>query len=133
MSQNIPDDVRQFIFEHVDSVAQLEILFLLRNRPGHWLTAEDIGKELRTNSEAVTHRLVGLKALGLLSENANNQFIYQPKDVELAELIGRLAEVYRVRQHKVLELIFSSVKRARQFADAFTIVRNPPPDEDENG
>lgn len=135
MSTAIPDDVRQFIFEHVDSVAQLEVLFFLRDRRSDSFTAEQISKELRANPSSVAHRLTHMQALGLLSEDQSNSgnFKYDPRSEELSGLIDKLYDCYKIRQHKVLELIFSTVKRARQFADAFTLAKPPKSEEDENG
>lgn len=129
---SIPDDVRQFIFDHVDSVAQLEVLFLMRLSPEQTFSALDIAKELRTSSDSVTEKIAILKSIGLLSEDEETpgQFRYHPKTKELADLVTRLEDVYKVRQHKVLELIFSSAKKARQFAKAFTISKNPNEDGD---
>lgn len=135
MSTSIPDDVRQFIFEHVDSVAQLEVLFFLRDRDAQAFTPEQISRELRTSTESVIRRIAYMQEIGLLAEDpvASGKFAYRPKSEELRTLIGRLFDCYKVRHHKVLELIFSTVKRARQFADAFNIVKPIKSDEDDNG
>jgi len=132
---DIPDNLRQFIFEHVDSLALLEVLFLLRDHPEGWFHSEFVAKELRTSASSVTHRLVVLLNIGLLIDDPKNKnhYRYSPKSPELSQLITQLADFYKLKPHRVLELIFSSTKRARQFADAFTITKSSKPEEDDNG
>lgn len=80
-----------------------------------------IADELRASSSSVTNRLLVIKALGLIETDSQGQVRYKPKNAEIAELVDGLAEGYRVRKHRVLEIIFSPLKRAKSFADAFVI------------
>lgn len=128
----IPDDVRAFIFEHVDSVTQLEILFLLQKNPGKDFDATEAAKELRANLDSANKYLNLLHTVGLL-EQKDGAFRYQPKTSALDGLVGRLVECYKVRPHKVMELIFSTAKKARVFADAFNLTKSSTSEGDDNG
>lgn len=134
-SPDIPDNLRQFIFEHVDSLALLDVLFLMRIQNETWFDAEGLSRELRTSAHSVAHRFQVLGQIGLLREDENRKgfFKYAPRTPELEQIATQLAEFYRIKPHKVLELIFSTVKRARQFADAFAINKSHKIDEDDNG
>lgn len=97
-------------------------------------SAESLSRELRTNASASASYIALLKRSGLLVENekVKGEFRYSPATRELAELISKLATVYKIKPHKILELIFSPTKRARLFADAFSLTKTNKPG-DENG
>jgi hypothetical protein len=63
----IPDDVRRFLLQCIDSVEQLEVLLLLHRAPGEGWTAEAIAQSLYSNPESIGRRLAGLYASGLLA------------------------------------------------------------------
>ena len=131
---DIPDDLRLFIFEHVDSVGQLDLLLFMREKPDVYYNAESLSRELRTNASSASSYLALLVRRGLLIEHetVKGDFRYHPSTPELTEIITKLAAAYKIRPHKILEMIFSSTKRARQFADAFSISKIHKPG-DENG
>ena len=128
----IPDDVRQFIFEHVDSVTQLEVLFLLHNHPEREFDAASAAQELRANVGACGKYLTALASIGLL-KNMNHSYRYAPIAEELDTVINHLIEEYKIRPHKIMELIFSTSKRARSFADAFNLSKSSKRDGEDNG
>lgn len=129
---HIPDDVRSFIFEHVDSVTQLEILFLLHKNSPSEFDAAAVARELRANADSAQKYLEILLHKGLLTEK-HGAFRYQPQSSSLDDLVKRLVESYKVRPHKVMELIFSTAKRARVFADAFNLTKNSSNEGEDNG
>lgn len=127
MGQNdISHDVRQFIFEHIDSVEQLEILLLLRDRPGDVWTIQAISKQMRSSESSVRQRLMSIQSSGLIKLVGTNpeSYSYSPWSSEIDSVVKSLDESYRIRKHSVFELIFSPLKRARKFADAFTIKKS---------
>lgn len=125
-SDGISDELRQLIYDHIDSVEQLDILLLLRAQAERDWSARDIADYLRTSPFSVEQRLRSLRALDIMEEKPTDprRYSYCVKNQKLDALIGDLAEANRVRRHRVLELIFSPMKRARSFADAF-LVRSP--------
>lgn len=127
VEDGIPDNVRQFLFEHVDSVEQLEVLLLLRHQDTRSWSAAEVSHELRTNTTSVEKRLNRLAALNLLEADQAlpPSFRYRPRSNEERAMIDALSEAHRIRRHKVYELIFSPLKRARNFAEAFAVRRLP--------
>jgi len=119
----LPEKLRLFIFQYIDSVEIIEVLIHLKNSSDQWQTADDISRQLRSNPLSVQGRLGVLESIGIVEENTDVQgsFRFLPKNTELDELVLQLLEEYRVRRHKVLELIFSPLKEARKFANAFLL------------
>jgi hypothetical protein len=129
-SEGIPGIVRQFIFEQIDSVEQLEVLLLLHSdRNKKWSVAE-VMQTLKTNDTSVAKRLASLKAADLLEQCGTDPDLYRysPKTPEIDSTINALEDAYKVMRHRIFELIFSPMKKARNFADAF-IVRGPKSEE----
>ena len=62
----IPPDVGEFIVRHINSVAQLEALLLLRTNPDKDWDAAEIAKRLYTNEREITEILTQLCEDGLL-------------------------------------------------------------------
>ena len=120
-AEGISPDVREFIFEHIDAVEHLEVLMLLREQRDQEWNSESVSRQLRTHQESAARRLESLEASGLLTSRsgAPKVYQYQAKSPELDKVVEQLAEAWRVRKHRVLELIFSPVKRARSISRAF--------------
>jgi hypothetical protein len=131
----IPASIRQYVFENIDSVEQLEILLFLRDQTKTWHTSETIASNLRINPKSARNRLAHLHELGLLSQSPEDteKFIFAPRTPELTDLVQLLGEEYKIRKHRVLEIIFSPAKRARQFAAAFAITKAGRNNGEDNG
>lgn len=123
--------LKQFIFEFVDSVELIEVLLLMRNQPDVWFNAAQISAELRSSPTSIAKRLSRLAHIDLLAYK-DDQFRFSPHTNELKDIVSELANEYLLRRHSIFELIFSSSKNARQFADAF-IVNKSKPNGESNG
>ena len=123
--------LKQFIFEFVDSVELIEVLLLMRNQPDVWFNAAQISAELRSSPTSIAKRLSRLAHIDLLAYQ-DDQFRFSPHTNELKDIVSELANEYLLRRHSIFELIFSSSKNARQFADAF-IVNKSKPNGESNG
>lgn len=124
MSVDIDDKVRAFVVEHVSSVAQLELLLLLRSEPSKSWTAANAAREFGLSVEMTGPMLVGLCRSGLTSAStgAEPEYNYAPKTPALANLVEQLALVYQERRVRLIELIYASPEdRLRSFADAFDL------------
>ncbi len=134
MSTNgLADNVREFIIEHIDSVEQVEILLLLRQKTGRTWTAESMARELRIAVSSAATRLADLKKLGLvlLVEGTPGEYRYAPRTPALDETVRGLSEAYSERRVTVINLIFSKpIDKIRTFADAFRLRRE---DDDNDG
>lgn len=118
----IPEDVKQFIIDKIDSVAELEgLLLLCRNREAEWNT-EQLAQGLYTDREQAEEVLAHLFSQGFLTVNESDPptYRYQPRSLELANMVDRVAEVYSKYLIPVTNLIHSKPQtKIQQFADAF--------------
>jgi hypothetical protein len=121
--EKIPERVREFIFNSVDSVELLEVLFLLRSHPNQSWTIESVNSEIRSSTASINQRLKFLVSLKLIEESKNDSgnYSYRPETSELESLTSDLFHSYQISRITVLELIFSPLKKARVFADAFRV------------
>jgi hypothetical protein len=130
------ETIKRFIYEHIDSVEQLDILFFLRKNFDRQCTLEEITKELRSSPSSVRSRLVSLitKGFVLAEGNSANSFRYITQKNDIESVLTELTEEYKVRRHLVLEIIFSPLKKAKGFADSFIFGgTNKKFEEDDNG
>jgi len=118
VSEIVPDDLRDFILRHFDSIAQLEALLLLRANPRDEWTVARATTRLYTDPQEVAAALTRLCEDGFLA-CANGIYRFQCRDRELQEQVDRLAEAYAKHLIPVTNLIHSKLRRIKQFADAF--------------
>jgi hypothetical protein len=114
----IPDDVRDFILRHVDSVAQLEALLLLRANPSTSWDAATVAKRLYTTEQDIAEVLGRLAEDGFLTL-ADNAYRFECPTPEQQTMVDRVADTYKHHLIAVTNLIHAKPRRIRQFADAF--------------
>jgi hypothetical protein len=118
----VPAPVRRFIAGHIESVAQLEVLLLLRAVTDRNWTADEVARALVIPPESATHWLNDLAARDLLLDDGD-RYRYHPSTDE-TETVDDLAESYAKYRVAVIGLIFSKPnERVTVFADAFRIRR----------
>jgi hypothetical protein len=120
----IPDDVRRFINDYIDSVPALEALLLLRKRPAQRWTPAELAAELYIDVRMVTVMLAELHARGLCGTEAGAepQYVWRPSSPQLAEAIDRLADLYGRYLVAVSNLIHGKPRPSvRGFSDAFRL------------
>ena len=115
----ISERLRNFIFEHLDSVECLEILLLLHSDPLKTWSADELASELRSNPNSAQERAQILRRSGLVLAGTEPVFQYRSELPELNEIVEELAYHNRIQRHKLYELIFSPLKKARDFAACF--------------
>jgi len=121
MADEFPDDLKDFIRKHIHSVAQLEILLMLRKEPERTWTADEVTNSLYLQSEMVTQMLKDISQRGFAVET-QGRFRYQPANDTDRRLIDRLAQVYQERRVAVITAIFSKpIDFIKAFADAFRL------------
>lgn len=116
----IPEDLRDFILRHIDSIAQLEALLLLRRNPEEIWTAEASAKRLYISEADAKNVLDRLCADGLLS-CSENLYRFAGQSDEQRQMVDRLADTYSRHLIQVTNLIHTKPRRLREFADAFKI------------
>lgn len=122
MSANpISEKVRNFIFEHLDSVEALDILLYFHADPQRASTFSALASQLRSNPKSAESRTQVWRDLGIIHESPTEPgaFYYSPENSVVNEIVDELASHYRIQRHKIFELIFSPMKKVRDFADAF--------------
>jgi hypothetical protein len=121
--KNVPSDLRDFILRHIDSVAQLEALLLLRQHPDHDWTVEELAGRLYIAPDQAMPLLRQIKEAGFI-ETVDDKCRYTGGSIEQKETIDKLAEFYSSHLVIVTNLIHSKPRRIREFADAFRLKKD---------
>lgn len=122
MTSGIPEDVRRFLLQCIDSVEQLEVLLHLYRTPEQSWSSDAIALALYSNPASIARRLAGLSSHGLLTLTSSSAYRYQPKTAELDATVSRLAETYRQRRVAVISIIASKpMENVRAFSEAFRL------------
>jgi hypothetical protein len=120
-----PDDIRRFIDSHIESVDQLEILRVLGENPAREFCPADLAAEVQADPAAGAAHLAAMHGRGLLAvEVRGGETItrYGPATPALAELVGRLLQLYKERPVSMIKLVYERAKDPlRNFADAFRL------------
>jgi DNA-binding MarR family transcriptional regulator len=121
MDEVFPSDVKEFIGQHIHSVAQLEVLLALQREPERVWTAEEVTSLLFLQPQMVSQLLADLVRRGFVAES-DATFQYRPQNEQIAGLIARLASLYQERRVAVTTEIFSKpIDFMKAFADAFRL------------
>jgi hypothetical protein len=115
----IPGDVRDFILRHIDSVAQLEALLLLRGNPDETWNVNTMARRLYAGEQEIVEVLTRLCEDGLLS--VTDGIYHYDCAPDLRCVVDRLAAVYSRHLIPVTNMIHAKPRRIREFADAFKI------------
>ena|SRR5687767_9898831 len=117
MDDAVPADVQDFIQRHIDSVAQLEALLLIRASPNEDWTVAEIAKRLYAPEQEIAVVLARLCTDQLLS-CSDGVYRYGCAR-EMQQQVDRLALVYAGHLVAVTNVIHAKPRRIREFADAF--------------
>jgi hypothetical protein len=121
--------VRVLINEHISSVAQLEVILLLRHAADRCWSVEVLSTELRADRAWLSHVLQDLCERGMAEKSGDEipLFRYRPRSEELERSIGALAQDYLLHRVRVIELIYTKPSPAvRAFAHAFDLRKGKP-------
>ncbi|HJR17334.1 MAG TPA: hypothetical protein VJ808_10815 [Gemmatimonadales bacterium] len=122
MTSSIPEEVRNFLLQCIDSVEQLEVLLLLHRRREQEWSPEAVAQVLYSNPDSIRRRLAGLQAKELLASTASTSYRYQPKTPALDATVTLLSDTYRERRVAVITVIASKpMENVRAFSDAFRL------------
>jgi len=121
----IPEDVRQFFVQNIDSIAQWEALLILRDAPDRNWSAESIAQRLyiiEAEAAQLLEKLLAQSFLCVVSQHPLLLYRYQPESPERACAVDRAATFYAKCLVPVTHLIHANSKnRIQKFADAFKI------------
>jgi hypothetical protein len=119
----IPGDLRDFILRHIDSVAQLEALLLLRANPNEGWDIEQTAARLYVEQGEVAEVLARLCADGLL-RCTEGRYRFGCDTAEQRAMVDRLAAAYSLHLIPVTAIIHAKPRRIREFANAFKFRRD---------
>jgi hypothetical protein len=114
----IAGDIRDFLQEQIDSVAELEALLLLRGHAGEVWSAQRLADRLYIDTPSAEEILTRLVRRGLFTEAAGT-FSYAPADDKHRAVIDRLADAYARFLVPVSRIIHAKPASIQKFADAF--------------
>ena len=103
--------------KHIRSVWSLELLLLLRSRPGEAWPAEVLVRELRASAGLISGCLAKLQDSGL-AVNQDGAWRFAPATQELGRFCDQLAEAYQTRPVAVINMI-AKPSQVQDLADAF--------------
>lgn len=126
MSQaDIPQVVRAFIAQNIESAELLETLLLVHSAPERQWTPDDVARSIYTVPASAIRRLEQLVALRLAARaagDADPAYRYAPGTPEQARQVDALATAYRANRVAVINLVYASPPDPlRSFADAFKL------------
>jgi hypothetical protein len=121
--EKIPADLHDFILRHIDSVAQLEALLLLRTHADQEWTAEGLASRLYIASDQALPLLESMREDGFV-EAGEEAFRYRGGTADQRQLVDRLAQFYAAHLVAVTNLIHSKPRRIREFAKAFRLKKD---------
>jgi DNA-binding HxlR family transcriptional regulator len=127
MSEAFSNELKQFIAQHVESLAQMEALLILRqNGEQRWRSAE-LAQRLYITPDMCEAILADLERRGFAARASDGAYFYQPRDRAVDKLIDDLATIYQQRRVAVITEIYSKpVTKVQTFADAFRLRREEP-------
>ena len=124
MSNEISEDLRNFIRRNVNSVSLLDLLLFLKKNPEKFWTPEEISVEMRTNPSYAMAQMGELVTLRILRCEDSHRFIFAPSPEDL-ESIDQLEQLYNSRRSTVINYIYSQpIDSIRDFANAFKIKKD---------
>jgi hypothetical protein len=122
-SDIIPEDVREFILQNIDSIAQMEALILVRADPQAEWDAASISRALYVDEEKAAELLSHMAERGLfLLSGTKGHYKCNTLSPEMEILVGRVVDSYREYLLPMTHLIHSNFQtRIQKFADAFIL------------
>lgn len=119
MADEFPAEVKQFIAQNIESLAQLEVLLYLRQHKDRQIHPGEIASRLALTSEMGNVILADLVRRGC-AVRVEACFRFQPTSDDLGRLIDLLADAYRERRLAVTNEIYSRpIEKVKTFAEAF--------------
>ena len=118
---DLPESVRRFVLQHIDSIAELEGLLLTRREPLVPWTATGLAGRLYVSTEAAAAVLDALHRRELLVAEGD-RYRYEPASGEQRAAVDAVAELYSRSVIPITNLIHARVRPSvQQFADAFRL------------
>src|SRR5688500_16856700 len=98
MDSDFPIELKQFIAQHVESLAQLEALLNLRQDPQKQWRSPELAQRLYITPDMCEAILMDLERRGFVSRAPDDAFRYDARDAHADKLLGDLAMIYQQRR-----------------------------------
>lgn len=123
MNDLLPLNVRHFIAQQIESVAQLETLLLLRRESQRLWNAGELSQRLYLSEKMCQVMLNDLERRKFLTRTTDGDSVrYECPDLAADAIIALLEELYRERRVAVISEIHSTpISKVQTFADAFRL------------
>jgi hypothetical protein len=125
VTDDFPNELKQFLSLHIESLAQLETLLVLQRDSKRAWTADELARELYITADmcrGICADLVNRRLV--IFGDSPDRYRYAPADPKVDQLVGQLAQFYRERRVAVITAIYSGpVNKVQTFADAFRLRR----------
>ena len=117
----LPEGVTSFVLKHVDSIAELEALLLIRSAELRPWAVRDLVQRLYITEGEATEVVRALRRHGLLSQEGET-FRFEPRSDALRRDVDALAAAYPRFLIPLTKLVHSKPRASlRIFADAFRL------------
>lgn len=126
MPHVIPEEVKTFLADNINSIAELEALLLLREERHRRWTSPAVAERIYTDEPLTLALLLHLTHRGFLTADDRTPptFQYQPRNQPLSRLLDQLAEAYAKYLVPVTALVHQKSRRNIEgFADAFKFTK----------
>jgi hypothetical protein len=129
-TEDLADDVRALLHDHIESYEQLEVLLLLRRERHEQWTISGLAARTHIRGELIALALQGLESSGLVAAvdaAPEPHFAYRPASSGIDSAAGSLEREYAERPIRIIQLMSAhAIDRLRTaalhtFADAFVL------------
>ena len=125
---DLPQDVLQFIAEHIDTVPHLEALLLLHKQPAEHWTVERVAARLYVSRDTSAGILRDLEQRKLVRKQVDRpvaEFVYDPEWDVSGQMMTAIALTYTRHLTAVATIIHRRAPRAvLEFARAFELKKD---------
>lgn len=121
-----PAAVSEFVTAHLSSLEDLQVLMICIEGPGRWWDAGSMAREVGVAPGAARRSLDQLARRNLLDIRITDDVRYRfaPGTPELEATAQAVAAAYRRNPISIVQLVDTSRRSLRDFADAFRIRRD---------
>jgi hypothetical protein len=112
--------LQRFVRSAFGSIWSLELLLVLRQRPDHCWTRDELIRSLRASEQVLARSTTDLATAGLITVDAEGRACYAPASPDLEETVAAVAALYASRPGTVRRLIVGGgADSVISFANAF--------------
>jgi hypothetical protein len=128
MSDLIPEKLKRFLTDYIDSIAELEAMLFLRQYPNRSWSCRLVAEWIYLSEEDTASLLAKLTKKGLITadEMSPASFQYKPHNQEVAQLLDQLAEMYGKYLVPITNLVHKkSLRNIEGLSEAFKFKKEP--------